>query len=165
MEIKNLILGELRTNCYIVTKNNKCLIIDPASDADIIKKACENYQVEGILVTHHHFDHILALKELETFYHLKHNTHNNSFLYEIIKTPGHTKDSISFYFKEDKVMFTGDFLFFRTIGRCDLETSSIKDMKCSLNKIKAYDDNIKVYPGHGKPTTLGDEKPLFNSYF
>ncbi|MCM1053665.1 MAG: MBL fold metallo-hydrolase [Ruminococcus sp.] len=165
MEIKNLILGELRTNCYIVIKNNKCLIIDPASDAEIIKKACSNYQVEGILVTHHHFDHILALEELENFYHIKHNTHNNSFNYEIIATPGHASDSISFYFKEEKVMFTGDFLFYRTIGRCDLETSSIPDMMNSLAKIKAFDNDIKIYPGHGKPTVLDEEKPFFDSYF
>jgi len=166
MIIKNLKLGELKTNCYIVINDERCLIVDPASDAEIIKDACKNYKVEGILVTHHHWDHILALQELEKFYNLEHNTHNtNSFNYEVIETPGHTSDSITFYFKEDKVMFTGDFLFFNMIGRCDLDSSSITDMKASLKKIKKYPDDITILPGHGIGTKLGEEKQLFNSYF
>ena len=128
MKVEKLVLGELRTNCYIASKDDKCLIIDPASDADIIKKACSNYKVSGILITHHHFDHVGALEELENYYGIKHNSEND-FKYEIIETPGHTDDSITFYFKEDNVMFTGDFLFYHTIGRCDLENSNILDMK------------------------------------
>ena len=74
MKIENLVLGRLRTNCYILKKDNKCIIIDPADEADVIKNACEGYEVEEILVTHHHFDHILALEELEKAYQIKHNT-------------------------------------------------------------------------------------------
>ncbi len=165
MEIKKLVLGPLHTNCYLVIKENACLIIDPASSADIIINACKSYQVKGILVTHHHFDHIGALKELENFYHLKHNTFNDNFGYEIIKTPGHASDSLTFYFKPEKVMFTGDFIFYHTCGRCDLETSSIKDMQESLAKIKQYPDDITIYPGHGKSSILGAEKELFTKYF
>ncbi len=165
MEIKKLVLGSLKTNCYIVIKNNECLIIDPAEEAEVIKDACQNYKVVGILVTHHHFDHIGALNELEKYYHLKHNTFNDSFGYEIIKTPGHTQDCLTFYFKKEKVLFTGDFIFFHTIGRCDLENSSIPLMIDSLKKISSYPDDLKIYPGHGKSTILGDEKPLFSTYF
>ncbi len=165
MKIKKLVLGPLHTNCYLVIKENNCLIIDPASGASTIIEACKEYQVKGILVTHHHFDHIGALNELEKYYNLKHNTFNDNFGYEIIKTPGHASDSLTFYFKEEKVMFTGDFIFYHTCGRCDLETSSIKDMLNSLEKIKQFPDDIVVYPGHGKSTTLGEEKPLFIRYF
>lgn len=166
MEVKTLKLGELRTNCYILIDNNKCLIIDPADDAEVIKRECIGYRPEGILVTHHHFDHILALEALEDYYNLKHNNHNsNSFNYEVIKTPGHTSDSITFYFKDEGMMFTGDFLFFRTIGRCDLETSNIDDMIRSLEKIKKYPDDIIIFPGHGSSSILGEEKPRFSLYF
>lgn len=166
LKIENLILGDLKTNCYIISKNAKCLIIDPASDANLIIAACKNYKVEGILVTHHHFDHILALKELENFYNLQHNTHNSKdFKYEVINTPGHTKDSVTFYFREENVMFTGDFLFYHTIGRCDLDTSSIYDMKNSLKKISEYPDDIIILPGHGIGSKLGEEKKLFDNYF
>lgn len=166
MEIKKLVLGALHTNCYIVIRNQDCLIIDPADCAKEIIDACKNYHVRGILVTHHHFDHVLALEELEKYYKLKHNKHNsNGFSYDVIKTPGHTRDSITFYFKDEKVMFTGDFLFYHTCGRCDLETSSVLSMLESLEMIKKYPDDIIIYPGHGKSTILGEEKELFDSYF
>ena len=165
MEVKRLVLGELHTNCYIIIDNGQCLIIDPASDADLIIDACIDYEVVGILVTHHHFDHILALDKLEKYYGIKHNSHNNAFLYVVIKTPGHTSDSLTFYFKNEKIMFTGDFIFYHTCGRCDLETSSVEDMIKSLNLIKEYDNDILIYPGHGKSSTLGEEKKLFDYYF
>ena len=62
-------------------------------------------------------------------------------------------------------MFTGDFLFYHTIGRCDLETSSVEEMMNSLEKISKYPDDITIYPGHGIFSTLGTEKPLFTTYF
>jgi len=165
MEIKKLVLGELRTNCYIVSRNGKCLIIDPADNAEIIKEECKDFKVTGILITHHHFDHIGALEELENYYNVKHNNHNNGFNYEVIKTPGHTSDCITFYFKEESIMFTGDFIFYHTCGRCDLKTSSVNEMLKSLEFIKSYDDNITIYPGHGKKTILGEEKKYFYRYF
>ncbi len=165
MKIEKLVLGPLFTNCYLVIKENACLIIDPASDASIIIDACKSYQVKGILVTHHHFDHVGALKELEQYYHLKHNTFDDNFGYEIIKTPGHASDSLTFYFESEKVMFTGDFIFYHTCGRCDLETSNVEDMLNSLEKIKKYPDDITIYPGHGASSILGAEKLLFKNYF
>lgn len=165
MNVKILKLGSLKTNCYILEKNGEAIIIDPASDAELIMDECRDYKVVGILVTHHHFDHVGALEELEKRYNLEHNIHNNSFNYEIIRTPGHASDSLTFYFKEESIMFTGDFLFYHTIGRCDLETSNINDMKESLKKIEKYPDDIIIYPGHGRSTILGEEKKLFNCYF
>ena len=61
-------------------------------------------------------------------------------------------------------MFTGDFLFKGTIGRCDLVGSNISAMEDSINKIKDYDDDIVIYPGHGMKSTLGVEKET-NPYF
>lgn len=166
MQIEALVVGRIHTNCYIVKKNGKCIIIDPGDEAERIKSSCEGYQVEEILVTHHHWDHVLALEELERFYHVKHNTFlRNSFQYENIPTPGHASDSLTFYFKDEHVMFTGDFLFYHTIGRYDLETSSIPDMISSLEKISHYPDDIKIYPGHGRSSILGEEKKLFPRYF
>ncbi len=157
MQIKKLVLGELATNCYLIIKDNKCLIIDPADGASKIIEATKNYQVESILVTHHHFDHIGALKTLEDYYHLKHNNHQNSFDYEVIATPGHTKDCLTFYFKNEKIMFTGDFLFYHSYGRVDLGGNAY-DMANSLNLIKKYPDDIIIYPGHGPISSLREEK-------
>lgn len=166
MKIEHFVVGRLRTNCYIIKKENKCIIIDPGDEAEKIKEACRGYEVEEILVTHHHWDHVLALEELEHFYQIKHNNFVRKFFsYEIIKTPGHASDSLTFYFKDEHVMFTGDFLFYHTIGRCDLETSSVEDMIKSLEKISKYPDDIKIYPGHGISSVLGEEKNYFDSYF
>lgn len=74
MQIELLKVGELRTNCYIVTKNNQTIIIDPGDEYEKIKEVCQNKKIVGIFVTHHHFDHIGALKQLEEFYHVTHNT-------------------------------------------------------------------------------------------
>lgn len=121
--------------------------------------------VVGILLTHNHFDHTGALSYFEQKYHLKHNEKIEHFTYETISTPGHSNDSKTFYFKEEKIMFTGDFLFRGTIGRMDLPTGNVEDMKKSLEKIAHYPNDITIYPGHGPSTTLEKEKSNFQYYF
>ena len=81
----------------------------------------------------------------------------SNFNFKVIYTPGHSNDSISFYFPNEKVMFTGDFLFEGTIGRVDLPTGSEKDMFYSLQLIKKYPEDILIYPGHGEVSTLKEE--------
>ena len=69
-----------------------------------------------------------------------------------------------FYFKKEKVMFTGDFIFKGTIGRTDLYGGNFKQMKESLKNIITYPDDIKIYPGHGPSSTLGAEKEIYKSF-
>lgn len=68
MRIKTLILGALGTNCYILedTATRKCAIIDPADDVGRILQETEKrgIDIECIILTHTHFDHMLALNEL-----------------------------------------------------------------------------------------------------
>lgn len=68
VKVSKLVLGRIGTNCYIVEdKNNKNgIIIDPAADAiDIMNYINQNnINIKGILLTHGHFDHILAADEL-----------------------------------------------------------------------------------------------------
>lgn len=63
MNVKTIKVGFLETNCYIIEERNKCLVIDPGDEADKILKNIK-YKVVGILVTHHHFDHIGSLATL-----------------------------------------------------------------------------------------------------
>ena len=60
MDIRSFQLGPVGTNCYIITKNDKSIIIDPGHNdkrlMDYIRK--ENLNIEKILLTHGHFDHI-----------------------------------------------------------------------------------------------------------
>lgn len=164
MNITKIVLGFLDTNCYILKKGNNCLVVDPASEFNKIKNEIGNLNLVGILVTHHHFDHIGALEEVKKYYNVPVYDYNNSknncdyFDFDIINNPGHTSDSVSFYFEQENVMFVGDFIFKESIGRTDLDTGSDKDMFKSLNMIKKYDNNITLYPGHGDSTTLDYEK-------
>ena len=66
LHIQPFCLGELETNCYILHKNKKALIIDPSAEAQkIISYLRENQLiVEKILLTHAHFDHVGAIAEL-----------------------------------------------------------------------------------------------------
>lgn len=165
MKITTLQVGDLATNCYLLEKNNKVLIIDPGDEFSKIKAEINNKKVVGCLVTHFHFDHIGALEEVLSYYDLDVNKVTDpDFVFETIKTPGHTFDSKTFYFKNDQIMFTGDFIFNSSIGRTDLGGSN-KDMLYSLDLIKKYDNDITIYPGHGPATTLGQEKKNFKMYF
>ena len=165
MNIETIVVGPLETNCYILSIKDECLIVDPGDDFPKIKKAIGNKKVLGCLVTHFHQDHIEALEEVLSYYDIEVNKPKyGSFEYEIIETPGHTFDSKTFYFKKINTMFTGDFIFYRSIGRTDLGGSD-KDMKQSLNSFTKYDDSIIIYPGHGPSTTLGEEKNHFKLYY
>lgn len=167
MKIKKCIVSQLETNCYLITNElNEGLIVDPGDDFNIIKKMVGDVKIVGVLVTHRHFDHISALDETLEYYNVEENNFDyENFDFEVIETPGHAKELLTFYFPEDKIMFTGDFIFLGTIGRCDLEGSSIPEMIESLGKIKKYPDDILIYPGHGNTTTLGFEKLSFDNYF
>ena len=163
MEINKVVVGPLETNCYILVINNKCLVIDPGDEIEKIKKEISDKKVVGVIITHHHFDHIGSLNYFDRSLifdknNLKEKEYNiDKFNFEVIYTPGHKEDSITIYFKEEKIMFTGDFIFEGTIGRMDLPGGSEKAMIESLNKMKKYDKNIKIYPGHGNSTYLYKE--------
>lgn len=167
MKVDRVVTGILEENCYILTMNNECLIIDPGNDYDLIKEKIGENKVLAIVLTHKHFDHIGAVDNIVNDYKVKVYSFENlaenkikigAFEFSVIYTPGHTSDSISFYFDNDKVMFTGDFLFKGTVGRCDLPTGDIEEMQKSINKIKRYTNDIIIYPGHGESTTLGNER-------
>lgn len=163
MDIKCIKTGYLEENCYILSIGNDSLIVDPGDEADKIISEIGNKNVLGILITHYHFDHIGALAELRTYYNVDVIDYENrkekigDFEFEIIDTKGHKEDAVSYYFKEDKIMFVGDFVFEGTIGRCDLPGGDFEEMKRSLSNLKKLDKNIILYPGHGNKTTLENE--------
>ncbi len=164
MEINSVVVGPLDTNCYILNNNGKVIIIDPGDEKDKIINEV-NGEVVGIIITHHHFDHVGALEKIKKYYkvnvydysNLKENNKIDDFEFKMIRTPGHTDDSITIYFEKEKIMFVGDFIFYGSIGRTDLG-GNISDMKKSIESILLYDDDIKLYPGHFIPTKIGIER-------
>ena len=176
MEIIIIKTGYLEENCYLLKADDKCLIVDPGDDSEKIISKIGNLKPLGILITHHHFDHVGALTDIKEKYNVPIYDYNNctekeydidSFKFKVIFNPGHSKDSISFYFEEANIMFVGDFVFNGTIGRCDLDGGNYKEMMNSIDKLKTYPSNIILYPGHGEKTNLLEEKnnnPYFNKY-
>lgn len=167
MEIKTIVTGVLDENCYVLINNKECLVVDPGDDYSKIKEVVGDNKVLAVLITHSHFDHIGALRNFLTKRSIKIFKKSSlteskytigSFNFECLYTPGHSKDSVSFYFKDQKAMFVGDFIFKESVGRYDLPGGDINDLKESLEKIKNYDDDITLYPGHGEKTTLKYEK-------
>ena len=78
---------------------------------------------------------------------------------KIIHTPGHTAGGLCYYDEKNGIMFTGDTLFKETIGRTDMPTGSRATLLKSVReKLFTLDGNVKVFPGHGKSTTVSHEK-------
>lgn len=160
MKVEAVVVGPLEENCYVLKIDDKALVIDPGDEIDKINKVIDSSKVTGVLITHNHFDHVGALSyfdknKIYNFSNLEEKEYNiENFKFEVVYTPGHTSDSISFYFKEINSLFCGDFIFLESIGRCDLPTGDINTMKESINKIKDYPKNMIIYPGHGPKTTL-----------
>lgn len=163
MKLDRVVVGPLETNCYILSIDDKCLVIDPGDEYLKIKNVIGDKEVVGVIITHYHFDHIGALNYFDKNLILDKNNleekeyNISGFNFEVIYTPGHKEDLITIYFKKEKIMFTGDFIFKGTIGRTDLDGGNTLDMINSLNKMKKYDKDIVIYPGHGTETVVGNE--------
>ena len=172
MNIDVVKVGYLETNVYILSKDGHVLIIDPGDEPERIINKVKG-KVDGIIVTHHHFDHVGALNEIkekyntkvyDRFYLTEGENQIGEFSFEVIYTPGHTDDLISIYFKDEEALFCGDFIFKGSIGRFDFPESDFNDMQKSIKKVIKYPKTTHIYPGHGDKTTLGDEYNMLMSY-
>ena len=77
---------------------------------------------------------------------------------EVLETPGHTRGGICLL-SRPYCVFSGDTLFYRGIGRTDFEGGSYEQIVSSIReKLYTLDDELVVFPGHGSPTTIIEEK-------
>jgi len=77
----------------------------------------------------------------------------------VILAPGHSPASVCFYCEKQGIMIGGDVLFRESIGRTDLPGGDHETLLKSIReKLFVLPDEVKVYPGHGMPTTIGYEK-------
>ncbi len=186
MDIKVQPMGDYQTNCYIVTVNDKDIIIDPGVNALAwIKSQIKN--PIAVLNTHGHFDHVWSNQIVKETYNIKlYTPKDDEFMltldpYGLGMPPSYADvlvnpdqeieiEGIKIKFHHfpghtpgcsaiqiDKHLFTGDFIFKGTIGRFDFPNSNATLMKRSLNKILTWNEDFHIYPGHGDKTTLKSE--------
>ena len=188
------------TNCYVVYNENtkECFVVDPAAPSAPLVEfiQTEGLQLQGILLTHGHFDHVMGIegwtKEFDipvyiykdeaailrdpalnlssmfgTSYAYEKVTCLSDgeklvlagYTFEVIHTPGHTSGGCCYYVKDEEVLFSGDTLFCRSVGRSDFPTGSASVLVKSIQeKLFSLPDQVMVYPGHNDLTCIADEK-------
>ena len=188
MKRKTLVLGDHGTNCYILWEEDrdKCLVIDPGYEADTVLGAVEELglSVEAILLTHGHYDHVGAVREIAAdtgcrvflnpadttmpprmtagpLYYTDAYTGGEELELAGLKigvmaTPGHTPGCVCLFCGQ--YLFCGDTLFAGSCGRTDLPGGDSTAMKASLKKLNSLAGNYFVCPGHGPSSTLAEEK-------
>ncbi len=77
--------------------------------------------------------------------------------FSVLETPGHTRGGVCYYFADSAAVFTGDTLFAGSIGRTDLPGGDAATLQRSIRKLLELPPDTAVFPGHGEPTTIGDE--------
>jgi glyoxylase-like metal-dependent hydrolase (beta-lactamase superfamily II) len=78
---------------------------------------------------------------------------------EVLHTPGHTEGSVCLLANGERLLFTGDTLFTGSWGRTDLPGGSDAEMVDSLGRLSRLPEDLKVLPGHGRLSTIADERP------
>ncbi len=120
----------------IDSKKNAC-VVDPSEEGPVIASVESNQaNLKYILNTHHHFDHIGGNLNLKKKYNAKVIGH----------IPGHTSGHICFYFKKEKLLFTGDTLFSLGCGR--IFEGTYEQMFSSLQLFKNFPRDTKIFCGH-----------------
>ena len=187
MEIKIQPMGQTQTNCYIVTIDNKDLIIDPGMGATswVLNNTTNPI---AILNTHGHYDHVWSNAELQKELNIPlYISKDDAFMLEkciLGQNPPSSKadvlvdgdeeltiEGIKVQYRHfpghtpgnsiieiEDVWFSGDFLFQQSIGRWDFPFSSGEAMMKSLEKAMKIERDFTVYPGHGMSTTLKQEQ-------
>jgi glyoxylase-like metal-dependent hydrolase (beta-lactamase superfamily II) len=193
MTIKSQAMGSYQTNCYIVTIDDKDLIIDPGMGATqwVIDNTTNPI---AILNTHGHFDHVWSNAQLKSKLNIPiYCPKDDCFMLEDDPfeqgTPSSIADfkvehdesitldgiDIKFHFfpghtpgcsaiQIKNTLFAGDFIFQGSIGRVDFPYSNPNDMKDSIKKVLNFKDDLVVYTGHGNPTSLFLEKVSLNNW-
>ena len=187
MKIKRVVCGNLEANCYVIYENegHEAYVIDPGYSYKKYLKICEelNLKVKGILLTHHHYDHAGAARELKLALGCPIYIHRNELRWfkadpdviltggeilllggadkdseepiEVLNTPGHTAGGVCFYAPKSKVAFTGDTIFDIDLGYTHFEGGSAENMKKSLREVvNKWGNEVTIYPGHGGSSTM-----------
>ena len=188
MKLVCLPLGDYQTNTYILYNEDSknCLVIDPGYEPHQILRYVNQLglEIEAILLTHGHFDHVGAVRALvadfdcdvylndretsmptmmtggKLYYTHSYDEGDELTLagltFRVLATPGHTPGSVCLDFGDH--LFTGDTLFAGSCGRTDLPGGDVKQMRASLSRLSKLEKHCWIHAGHGPGSHLGKEK-------
>ena len=190
LNIHTFPLGAYQTNCYMVWEDTSstCVVIDPGYEAETVLAEAKRLgkTIEAILLTHGHFDHVGAVKDIAaetdckvylceedlsmppqltagTLYYTDLYGEGDilslaGLSFKVLHTPGHTPGSVCLQCED--TIFSGDTLFWGSCGRTDLPGGSWATIQKSLKRLAAISGDFKVYPGHGDDTRLDFERKM-----
>lgn len=201
MQITNLPCGLLGVNTYLAIdeKTNKGFIVDPGGYNKVLANKIKDdvIDVEYIILTHGHSDHICGVNEhladipdakvvaykdekamlsdarmnMSTEFGMNYKVKADMLVVDgdtlqigelqlkFFHTPGHTPGGMCIYLEKENVLFSGDTLFCRSIGRTDFPGGSFGDLAEAIRKkLYVLPPETNVFPGHMGQTTIGDEK-------
>ncbi len=129
-----------------------CWVACGARDVDGVADVHRSgFDEEGIDYTVDHVDRALEEGDVVTW---------GGDSLTVLNTPGHTPGSICLLCEDHKVMFSGDMLFQGAIGSTAFVLGNDADMVRSCARLTELDPALRVYPGHGGPTTMRAELPM-----
>ncbi|MDH4220855.1 MAG: MBL fold metallo-hydrolase [Candidatus Aminicenantes bacterium] len=174
------------TNAYIIICNAtaESVLIDAPGDADKILDQLEGTKTACILMTHKHMDHTGALSRLKDELSIPVAAHPadatglpvtaemlltdgnivsfGNVTLEVLHTPGHTPGSLCFL--TGKTLISGDTIFPGGPGKTGTPSDFEQIVESIKHKILVLPDDVRIYPGHGKPTVLKKEKDEFTIF-
>ena len=179
--VRKIEVGEMENNVYLLEcpHTHEAFLVDASFEADKILDWAEGAKIVGILMTHGHMDHVQVLAELKekldvpVYAHpgeeypveIDHELRDGEELslgqghvIKVLHTPGHTPGGVCFLTGQH--LISGDTLFpggpGNTWGDAEAFAQIIEQIE---TKLFTLPDDTRVYPGHGKDTTIGTEKP------
>jgi hydroxyacylglutathione hydrolase len=174
------LVGGWPVNAYLLVckATNEAAIIDTAAHPDLILRKIKETGVKPttILLTHAHGDHANGLPDLEkatgcpTYIHanepkprssqsLRQLNHGDEvsvgkLTVKALNTPGHTPGGCSYFTRS--TAFVGDAIFAGSVGGPNISLSD--ELTTVQNHLLSLPDGVRLFPGHGPPTTVGEEK-------
>ncbi|MBD3197607.1 MAG: MBL fold metallo-hydrolase [Candidatus Lokiarchaeota archaeon] len=145
-----------------------------------VKKIVRTYQIPLMYNKKEYENEIFSQKKADRWLEEGDIIEINDITLHVLETPGHSPGALSFYTSEitdyngqtiDGIIFTGDLLFRRSIGRSDVRGGNQNQLFSSIKKKIMQNpnltDNFVIFPGHMDVTTVGDERNynMFKRYF